>query len=110
MFPGPRPLTELGLLAYGLYLFHQMVIGVVFGVAGKEIPSFKNLPTVGLTLLSGFLVFMLARFSWLYLEKPLVNRGHHYKYRHALAPALVDVPVAVGLSVHPILNRVVENS
>jgi peptidoglycan/LPS O-acetylase OafA/YrhL len=76
-----RPLTEIGIVAYGLYLFHQPVLGLVYGLAGKTSPMLHDLPTTGLTLLSGCLVFTLVRLSWLYLEKPLINRGYRYQYR-----------------------------
>jgi peptidoglycan/LPS O-acetylase OafA/YrhL len=75
-----RPLTRLGILAYGLYLFHQPVLGLVYSLAGRTSPQLVGFSTAGLTLLSGFLVFTLARLSWLYFEKPLVNRGHRYHY------------------------------
>ena len=73
--------TELGILAYGLYLFHQPVLGLVYGLTGKATPKIASFSAVGLTLLSGFLVFAIARLSWLYFEKPLINKGHRYRYR-----------------------------
>jgi peptidoglycan/LPS O-acetylase OafA/YrhL len=78
-----RPLTELGIVAYGLYLFHCFVIGIVYGLAGKAAPQpLTDLSAVGLTLLSGLLVFALTRLSWRYFEKPLISRGHRYQYRY----------------------------
>lgn len=88
-----RALTELGLLAYGLYLFHELVIGLIFGLTGRAVPSFTSLATIGLTLLSGLLAFVLARLSWLYFEKPLVNRGHRYKYSMKQVYAKVAAPI-----------------
>lgn len=78
-----RGLTELGLVAYGLYLFHIPVIGLVFALAGKAAPELTGLRAVGLTSLAGLLLFVLARLSWLSFEKPLIKRGHHYQYRPA---------------------------
>ena len=34
-----RGLTELGILAYGLYLFHIPVIGLIYGLDGKRVPA-----------------------------------------------------------------------
>ncbi|MGA7794488.1 MAG: acyltransferase [Candidatus Acidiferrales bacterium] len=76
-----RMVTELGTVAYGLYLFHQPVLGLVYGLTGKATPKLASLSAVGLTFLSGFLVFALARLSWLYFEKPLIKKGHRYRYR-----------------------------
>jgi peptidoglycan/LPS O-acetylase OafA/YrhL len=96
-----RPLTELGILAYGLYLFHCLVIGLVYGLAGKESPQLTGLSTIGLTLLSGVLVFALTRVSWRYFEKPLINRGHRYQYRYERVCVPVVVPVTVKLCESP---------
>jgi len=76
-----RGLTELGIVAYGLYLFHIPLIGLIYGMAGKETPEMTGLSTILLTSLAGVLLFALARLSWRYFEKPLVRRGHHYQYR-----------------------------
>jgi peptidoglycan/LPS O-acetylase OafA/YrhL len=75
------PLTELGILAYCLYLFNYPVLGLVYGVTGRTSPQLDGFATVSLTLLSGVLVFMLARASWDYLERPLVMKSHLYKFR-----------------------------
>jgi peptidoglycan/LPS O-acetylase OafA/YrhL len=97
-----RPLTELGILAYGLYLFHLLVIGLVYGLAGKASPQFTGLSTIGLTLLSGLLVFALTRVSWRYFEKPLINRGHRYQYHYGRVFAPVVVPVTAKLCEFPL--------
>ena len=76
-----RGLTELGILAYGLYLFHLPVIGLVYALAGKKSPELTGLSTFALTLLGGLLLFALMRLSWLYFEKPLIKMGHRYQYR-----------------------------
>lgn len=91
-----RPLTELGILAYGLYLFHCFALGLVYGLADKAAPQqLTDLSAIGLTLLSGLLVFALTRLSWRYFEKPLINRGHQYQYRHER----VSSPFAVSAAV-----------
>jgi peptidoglycan/LPS O-acetylase OafA/YrhL len=77
-----RGLTELGIVAYGLYLFHMPVIGLVYALAGKKSPELTGVSTFALTLLSGLLLFALVRVSWLYFEKPLINIGHRYLYRY----------------------------
>jgi peptidoglycan/LPS O-acetylase OafA/YrhL len=82
-----RGLTELGILAYGLYLFHMPVIGLVYALTGKKSPQLTGLATFALTSLCGLLLFALVRLSWMYFEKPLIKRGHRYQYhmgtRHA---------------------------
>jgi peptidoglycan/LPS O-acetylase OafA/YrhL len=92
-----RPLTELGILAYGLYLFHHPVLGLVYGLAGKASPKLLGLSTIGLTLLAGLLVFVLARFSWTYFEKPLISGGHRYRYLYEPVCVRRVVPATVDL-------------
>jgi peptidoglycan/LPS O-acetylase OafA/YrhL len=82
-----RGLTELGILAYGLYLFHTPVIGLVYGLAGRATPELTGISTFSLTLLCGLLLFALARLSWLYFEKPLIKKGHHYQYDYCMPSA-----------------------
>ena len=77
-----RGLTALGILAYGLYLFHIPVIGLIYGLAGKASPQLTGRATFGLTLMGGLLLLALARISWLYFEKPMIRRGHRYEYHH----------------------------
>jgi peptidoglycan/LPS O-acetylase OafA/YrhL len=87
-----RPLIELGILAYGLYLFHQPMLGIVYGLAGRSSPKLDGFSAIGLTLLSGILLFAFARLSWLYFEEPLVKWGHRQKYRNVNVCAPMTVP------------------
>ncbi len=75
-----RPLRFLGSIAYGLYLFHGMVTFVLFtilqrfGLAGSQVAGFSAwFATAPLSI-------GLAALSWKYFEKPLVQRGHRYRY------------------------------
>jgi len=65
-------LGKLGGLAYGIYLLHEVVLGMVFGVMGME-PSINNLSTLLATLLALLLTILLAHFSWRYFESPVIN-------------------------------------
>ena len=85
-----RGLTELGILAYGLYLFHMPVIGLVYAVAGKATPELTGVTTFAFTLMGALLLFAVARLSWLYFEKPLIKRGHRYQYHYTDAPQALN--------------------
>jgi len=85
-----RLLTELGIVAYGLYLFHFPVIGLVYGLAGKANPRLTGLLTFALTSLAGFCLYAIMRLSWVYFEKPLIKRGHRYQYVYAALPGTVN--------------------
>jgi len=42
--------------------------------------SVSDWPGVLTTILATGLTWLAAQFSWRYLEKPLLNRGHSFKY------------------------------
>ncbi len=71
-----------GTVAYGAYLFHQGVVGVWYGLVRGRLPVIQNLPDLGLTLIALATTLALAKISWTYFEKPLVERGHKYRYKH----------------------------
>ena len=79
------PIMKLGILAYGLYLLHQPVMGLVYGLAGRDSPSLGPWPPewipLGLMSIAAITVIVLANISWEYFEEPLVRRGHHFRYR-----------------------------
>ena len=75
-----RGLTFLGIIAYCLYLFHEPVLGFVFGVWGSASPGVTGLASLGVTLAACAVLVVLARVSWTSFEKPLVRIGHRYKY------------------------------
>lgn len=77
-----RALTEVGTLAYGIYMVHQGLNKVwhwaVFGTA----PSIRGASTLGVTLLSLASTYALAKLSWHLLERPLIDLGHsRFTYR-----------------------------
>jgi peptidoglycan/LPS O-acetylase OafA/YrhL len=75
-----RMLTEFGLVAYGLYLFHVPVTGLVYALVGRAVPELTGIATLGLMSVAGLSLFALVRLSWVYFEKPLVKLGHRYHY------------------------------
>lgn len=75
-----RALAEVGTLAYGLYLFHQPILGLVHGLLRSDTPYLTSIGSVGVTSLAFLIIFLIAKLSWIYFEQPLVKRGHKYKY------------------------------
>jgi peptidoglycan/LPS O-acetylase OafA/YrhL len=73
-------LRYLGLIAYGVYLFHQAIHGFAHGLILKQQPLFYQLGDIFPTIVAVMVVLVLARFSWLYIEKPLVNYSHRFTY------------------------------
>lgn len=82
-----KPLRELGCIAYSVYLFHDVLARAVFALAfdGRS-PLRSTGGAWGWKLLALFLTILLAKFSWHYFEKPLIQRGHKYQYTRNAEP------------------------
>ena len=75
-----RALMSLGLIAYGTYLMHRLLIQTVHLGLAPLFPSASAAYSF-LTLFLGIgLTLLIAQISWTWFEKPLVRRGHHYHY------------------------------
>jgi len=75
-----KPLLYLGTVAYGLYLFHQPVLGLVYAALGRATAAIRTWTDVAATGLAAVLVLGLARLSWRCFEKPMVKLGHRFTY------------------------------
>jgi peptidoglycan/LPS O-acetylase OafA/YrhL len=73
------PLRGMGIIAYGLYLFHCAFIDAFRWLAGKLFPSHPLGYSIAAAVAVA-VVIPLAVVSWKYFEKPLVKRGHRYAY------------------------------
>lgn len=78
LFSNPL-LGRLGTIAYGVYLFHGIILGSIRGDTGIPIPHEKLL-----TLESFILTMIVCSLSWLYFEKPLVIKGRKHLYDRAV--------------------------
>jgi len=70
----------LGTIAYGVYLFHEFILGAFFSLLWSRPPALSSLPEVCVTFLALALTLILCRMSWVYFEKPLVQLGHRSHY------------------------------
>jgi len=75
-----RVLCYLGRIAYGLYLFHIPCMAAAYVVGARIYPDHPGWMTIAEYFAGIALATVMAAISWEYLEKPLVQRGHRYKY------------------------------
>lgn len=66
---------RLGILAYGLYLFHSVVLFSMFALLRGEPEGLSWITPVAVVV-----TYALASLSWRFFEKPIVAWGHKFRY------------------------------
>ena len=79
------PLRYFGMIAYGLYLLHFLCISAVQAFAQHFYSGPSGWAKLGISASGVVLAITLAAMSWEFLEKPLIKRGHRYRYSDDLA-------------------------
>lgn len=75
-----RWLRRLGILAYGLYMFHVAVQGLFYGAVFGTEPRLNSLPAAAVACVSLAVTLLVAELSWRFFEKRFVDIGHRKKY------------------------------
>jgi len=75
-----QALMKLGVIAYGTYLLHRFTIRASQMWMGSVWTSQSFAFFAGATFLGVAAAILLAQISWTWFEKPMVRRGHHYRY------------------------------
>lgn len=70
----------LGAIAYGTYLLHQPILGMLFGSIWGHDPLIIGGHTLLTVVMALVVTFVIARLSWRYFEQPLIRTGHRSKY------------------------------
>lgn len=73
-------LRWLGGIAYGVYLFHQIVLEMIFGSIWRGAPLIYNLRQAAVCIFALGVTLVLCRLSWAFFEKPLIRVGHRTHY------------------------------
>jgi peptidoglycan/LPS O-acetylase OafA/YrhL len=90
-------LGYIGGLAYGIYLLHEIVLGLVFGFTGQGEPTIDwyHAPLI---VICAILTIGLADLSFKCLEQPMLKRGARSKY-HEMDTVLDVVGQSVAGSI-----------
>jgi peptidoglycan/LPS O-acetylase OafA/YrhL len=75
-----KVLVRLGLYSYGLYMYHQMVAGLIHGYFRGSSPSMESGYSVILTILSLIVTVAIALISFHTYEAFALSIGRRYKY------------------------------
>lgn len=65
-------LRFFGVISYGLYLYHQPVAGLLYGILLDERPNFLTTPAAFVSLVAIVVSVVLAYASWRLVEAPLL--------------------------------------
>jgi peptidoglycan/LPS O-acetylase OafA/YrhL len=90
-------LCWVGTLAYGIYLFHQGIQYLVFGLIWGYAPVVSGGATLLATLAAMALTFLLAAISWRYFEQPLICVGRRTNFEFGTAETMETPPSGVRL-------------
>ena len=74
------PLRRLGLIAYGVYLFHQAINGTLHALLWGHSPRMESWEDAVTSLVAIGLTIGLATLSWQHLESRFVALGHRVRY------------------------------
>ncbi len=74
------PIVWFGKISYGLYLFHQPVHFLLFGIFQKGFPAINTWQDVILKVLALLISLILAITSYYLLEISVIRYGHKFKY------------------------------
>jgi peptidoglycan/LPS O-acetylase OafA/YrhL len=81
-------LRNWGRISYCVYLIHLAILAACHLVLLHSQPRVSDWPGVLTTMLAAALTWLVAQLSWRYFEKPLLDRGHRFKYEPARVPPM----------------------
>jgi peptidoglycan/LPS O-acetylase OafA/YrhL len=83
-----KTLCWFGTISYGLYLVHQPIAGLLHGFVLGNRPDIATPLQVLLSMTALALSIAVASVSWRFLERPLVELGHRWRYDQARRPVI----------------------
>jgi peptidoglycan/LPS O-acetylase OafA/YrhL len=87
-----RSLRSLGEVAYGTYLLHVPMLGMVFGFFLSREPRIASPGELGVTLVALALTIAVAKLSWTFFEKRMVRIGQRYTYGEPSGARRAEAP------------------
>lgn len=73
-------LQRIGIISYGIYLFHPIVNGLLHWYYYNNQPIITNYEQIGITAGAFVITIILSVFSYLIIERPIIKIGHNFKY------------------------------
>lgn len=85
-FLASRPMTYIGRISYGLYIWHPLVFSIYWATPMHWLVKHFGLPSILNTIMQCALVFPVAALSWKYIEKPILGLKKYFENRPAPEP------------------------
>ncbi len=76
-------MVSIGQISYGIYLYHLIVLGVLFKIVLKQNPSLNDLSDLVVVGLSIIITYFVSKLSFNIFEKPILKIGSRFKYSNA---------------------------
>jgi peptidoglycan/LPS O-acetylase OafA/YrhL len=73
-------LGSIGMISYGIYMYHQPVSGIVHGVLFNQIPTLAKPSDLVAIVLSLVITMALSIASYYWMERPIRRLGHRVKW------------------------------
>lgn len=77
---GSPVLVWFGQLSYGIYMFHQPVSGLLYGLLRNGEPQIRTFTDAGITFVALCITLVLAMLSYRFFESPVLRMGHRFQY------------------------------
>lgn len=76
-----RLLGKLGIIAYGVYIFHQGISGLLHAALLDQVPQISRGVDLAVTCAALVITLMISYLSWTFFEKPFMVLGHSFRYK-----------------------------
>jgi peptidoglycan/LPS O-acetylase OafA/YrhL len=95
-FLASRPMTYVGRISYGIYIWHPLVFSLYWATPLYKLPTRWGMPGIYNTIMQCALTIPVAALSWNYIEKPILKLKRYFENRPAAESkqtALEAIPV-----------------
>jgi peptidoglycan/LPS O-acetylase OafA/YrhL len=75
-----RLLRDIGGVSYCIYIIHTAVFMLCHQILLHALPVVTDGKVAAVTFLSALITYAIAKLSWKFLEEPMLQRGHEFKY------------------------------
>lgn len=76
-----KAFRKLGIIAFGVYMWHQAISGLTHALFLKQVPQMLNGLECSVTILGLLITLIIGYVSWSFIEKPFVLIGHSVRYK-----------------------------